>query len=171
MKIIVVYNSKTGFTKKYGEWIGQELGCKAVPINKADYSNCDLIIYGGWMMASKIAGLDKIKNNASVKGKKLIVYATGMTGQNEEKAIEKIKNDNLTAMEQKEIPFYYFEGGIDYKAMGFFSKMIMKMMYKSLAKKQDRTADETNMMNALATSADHCNRTYTKTLIEYVKGL
>ncbi len=171
MKPIVVYNSKTGFTKKYGEWIAQELGCKAVSVKQAGYSDCDVIIYGGRLMAGKIAGLNKIKNNPALGAKKLVIFASGMTGMMDSKAIDKIKEDNLSASEQKNIPFYYFEGGVNYEAMGFLSRSMLKMMVKSLAKKENRTVDETNMMNALASSSDHSDKAYIRPLIDYVKGL
>ncbi len=171
MKSIVVYNSKTGFTRKYGEWIAGELGCKAMPMKQADYSDCDVIIYGGWLMAGKIAGFDKIKENAAIRSKKLIVYATGMTGMTDTKAIDKIKNDNLSGSEQKDIPFYYFESGINYETMGFFSKSMLKMMCKSLGKKKNRTEDETNMMKALSSSTDRSDQTYIKALVDYVRGI
>lgn len=171
MKTIVVYNSKTGFTRKYAEWIAQELECRAIPVKQATYSDYDVILYGGWIMAGKIAGLDKIKSNQTIGAKKLIVFATGMTGMADTEGIIKIKNDNLTEIEQKSIPFYYFEGGLNYENMGFLSKSMLKMMYKSLAKKQNRTEEETNMMNSLASSTDHSDQTYIRPLINYVMGL
>lgn len=171
MRAIVVYNSKTGFTRKYAEWIAQELGCKAMSVKQANYSDCDVVLYGGWIMANKIAGLDKIKSNQTIRAKKLIVYATGLTGMSDTEEIEKIKNANLTASEQKEIPFYYFEGGINYEKMGFLSKSMLKMLYQSLAKKQDRTENETNMMKSLESSVDHSDRANIKQLIDYVKGI
>lgn len=171
MRAIVVYNSKTGFTRKYAEWIAQELGCKAISVKQANYSDYDIILYGGWLMAGKVAGLDKLKSNQVVRAKKLIIYATGMTGMGDVEAIEKIKNDNLTAAEQKDIPFFYFEGGVNYEKMGFLSKSMLKMVYKSLAKKQDRTVNETNMMKSLSSSTDHSDRAYINPLINYVKGL
>ena len=171
MRAIVVFNSKTGFTRKYAEWIAQELGCKAMSVKQANYSDCDVVLYGGWIMANKIAGLDKIKSNQTIRAKKLIVYATGLTGMSDTEEIEKIKNANLTESEQKDIPFYYFEGGINYEKMGLLSKSMLKMLYKSLAKKQDRTEKETNMMKSLESSVDHSDRVNIKPLIDYVKGL
>ena len=35
MKSIVIYNSKTGFTKKYAEWISEAAGCECVELKKA----------------------------------------------------------------------------------------------------------------------------------------
>lgn len=77
MKSIVIYKSSTGFTKQYSEWIAEEMGIKAVDINKVstiNISDYESVIFGGWIMASNISGLDKIKQ---LKPKKLIVFAVG----------------------------------------------------------------------------------------------
>ena len=36
MSTIVVYQSETGFTKKYAEWIAEALDCEAVPFKKVN---------------------------------------------------------------------------------------------------------------------------------------
>lgn len=77
MKSIVIYKSSTGFTKQYAEWIAEEMGIKAVDINKVstiNISDYESVIFGGWIMASNISGLDKIKQ---LKPKKLVVFAVG----------------------------------------------------------------------------------------------
>lgn len=81
MKSIVIYKSSTGFTKQYAEWIAEEMGIKAVDINKVstiNISDYESVIFGGWIMASNISGLDKIKQ---LKPKKLIVFAVGSSLQ------------------------------------------------------------------------------------------
>lgn len=53
------------------------MGIKAVDINKVstiNISDYESVIFGGWIMASNISGLDKIKQ---LKPKKLIVFAVG----------------------------------------------------------------------------------------------
>ena len=35
MKILVIYNSQTGFTKKYAEWISQESGAECLDFKQA----------------------------------------------------------------------------------------------------------------------------------------
>lgn len=77
MKSIVIYKSSTGFTKQYAEWIAEEMSIKAIDINKVstiNISDYESVIFGGWIMASNISGLDKIKQ---LKPKKLIVFAVG----------------------------------------------------------------------------------------------
>ena len=75
MKNLVVFKSSTGFTKRYAEWIAEELKCESKSIkevSKQELDNVDLVIYGGWIMGNMITGLDKIRK--SYKGK-LVIFA------------------------------------------------------------------------------------------------
>jgi len=50
MKTLILYKSKTGYTKKYGEWIKDELSAdcfEVSTINSSILDNYDTIIYGG----------------------------------------------------------------------------------------------------------------------------
>ena len=64
MKSIVIYNSQTGFTKKYAEWIAEAAACECVEfkqaakLNLADY---DAIVFGSWCMAGSITKLTWFK--------------------------------------------------------------------------------------------------------------
>lgn len=160
MKAIVVYNSKTGFTKKYGEWIAQEIGCDAVPYKKEmnGISDYDTVIYGGGIMAGKVNGLDAFKSKVQSDTQKLIVYATGATDFRAMDVIAQMRNSNLTEKEQKSTPFFYFEGGINYDEMSVGSKLITKMLYKMLKNKKDKTPEEAGMAQALEHSFDHSDR-------------
>jgi hypothetical protein len=111
MKIIVVYQSSTGFTKKYAQWISEELSCDLAAYEDASkkINDYDVIIYGGGIMAGRIAGFNKLKKNPLIPGKKLILFATGATNMNASEIISQIRDNNLTPEEQKSIPFYYFE--------------------------------------------------------------
>lgn len=49
MNIKLVYKSKSGFTKRYAEWIARETDCELIPLkrsNAASVSGCDIFIYG-----------------------------------------------------------------------------------------------------------------------------
>ncbi len=173
MKTIVVYQSSTGFTKKYAQWISEELSCDLSAYADASkkINDYDVIIYGGGIMAGKVAGFGKLKKNPHISGKKLVLFATGGTDRNASEVINSIRDSNLSSQEQQSIPFYYFESGINYENMGFFSKTILKIMCKSLQKKTNRTPEETGMMNALMKSSDHSDKALIKPLITYVKAL
>lgn len=54
MKILLVYSSRTGNTKKVAEAIGEELGISAVPVEeKPAAADFDLVIAGFWSTAAR----------------------------------------------------------------------------------------------------------------------
>ena len=83
MGILVVYQSKTGFTQKYAEWICEALECTCIPanqLNERDIPKFDLVIFGGGIHAGMISGLKKFKRKFKMNhGKRLVVFATGAT--------------------------------------------------------------------------------------------
>lgn len=174
MKRIVIYQSKTGFTEKYAKWIAEELKCEAKAWEEKEaykYEAYDVVIFGGGLMAGRIAKLGKVKGSPGLQGKKLILFATGATRKDAAEVIEQVKNDNLTREEQQKIPFFYFEGGINYEKMGFASRTILKKIHKSLLKKADKTEAETGMMHAIEKSRDSSDKRAIEPLLEYVRGL
>lgn len=62
MKTLVIYSSKTGFVKKYAEWIAEELRADLFPADRAHKSifrSYDTIIYGGGFDLTKLGFFDK----------------------------------------------------------------------------------------------------------------
>lgn len=112
-KTIVIYNSKTGYTKKYAEWIASELVCEISDqrdLNLARYKEFDTIIFGGSLYATGISGLKKfIKGLDEVEGKNIIVFATGLSLKSEEVRTEVMKANFKTPYE-KQIEFFYYRG-------------------------------------------------------------
>ena len=65
-KTVVIYKSKHGSTKKYAEWIGEELECpvfSADDFSKKELEDYENIIFGGCVQAGGIMGFDLIKKN------------------------------------------------------------------------------------------------------------
>ena len=62
--MIIICNSKTGFTKRHADWIGEELNCTVLPykdFTKTTIKSNDIIIFCSRIHAGKIEYLDKIK--------------------------------------------------------------------------------------------------------------
>ena len=162
MKRIVVYKSNTGFTAKYANWIAEELGCEAVELKKVKKSTlaeCDEVIYGGWIMANMVNGYNKIKD---LNLKKVVVFAVGMS----------VPCDTLTQeiAEKNNIPresLFYFEGGYDPKKVGFFKKMMMNMIKKSVEKKEEKTPEDIHLLETF-NGMDNTNKEAIKPLISYL---
>lgn len=171
MKILLVYKSKTGFTKRYAEWICEEINCRLEDlsnIKNIDFSNYDLVIYGSRVHAGRIDGLDKIKKlNLD---KKLVIFATGAT-PNENNSIIGVWNNNLTEEELKSIKHFYIPAGLNYEKMGFLDKIMMKIASMVLEKKNNESEEDMGMQNSIKKSYDISNKSRIKPLIEYINSL
>ena len=87
MNIIVTYKSKTGFTKKYAQWIAEDLGCKAVSLSELSrVSEYDVVIHGGWIMGGTINGFEEIKKrkNLNAQFKRILQNKAKQMPQNED---------------------------------------------------------------------------------------
>ncbi len=61
--MVIVYESKTGFTKRYADMLAAKTGLKVLTANEcAKIIKEDEIIFLGWMKAGKIQGLAKLRN-------------------------------------------------------------------------------------------------------------
>lgn len=173
MKSIVIYKTKSGFTKKYAQWIADSLSTKAVPVNDTkvkELKTYDAIIYGGGVYMGKINGVKWVKKNMKkLKDKRIIVFACGL-GEEKEEDIIKIKDKNFTEDELRSIRFFYFKGGFDFDKLPFKERMMMSMVRKMMAKGEDLKDDEKVFLEALNEPVDHSDEEKIKDLIDHVKG-
>jgi menaquinone-dependent protoporphyrinogen IX oxidase len=81
LRTVVIYRSTSGFTKRYAEWIAEELKADLFEARKIDGSklaNYNLIVFGGSLHAVGISGIKIIKENRTqLADKKVIVFAVG----------------------------------------------------------------------------------------------
>lgn len=174
MKAIVIYKTKTGFTKRYAEWICEELKCEISNyrnFHQSDLKNYDFVIYGSRIHAGKIDGLKKIKkmlqNN---EGSKLIVFATGATPSEVKDAINKIWKSNFSDQELKTIPHFYMPSGLNYEKMGTVDHLIMKSLAKILSSKNKKNIEESGCEQAIVKSHDISSIEYIDPLVRFIKS-
>jgi menaquinone-dependent protoporphyrinogen IX oxidase len=172
MKTVVIYKSKTGYTKKYAEWIAEELSADIFNISNIEISKLssyDNIIYGGSLYAVGILGIKLItKNLDKLKNKKIIVFATGASPSKEEN-INEVKNKNFTEEQQKYIRFFYLRGGFNYSNLNIFDKALMMLLKIKIKMKKELTSDEKGMLACYDRPVDFTRRKNIDEIINYVK--
>ena len=93
---IVIYNTQTGFTKKYAEWLSEALECECVECSgaeKMDLDRYETIIFGGWACAGSISKLKWFQNKMKKwENKKLAVYCVGGSPMENPDVEEGLKN-------------------------------------------------------------------------------
>lgn len=174
MKILIVYKSKTGFTKRYAEWISEELACSLISFEKfqVDFiSDYDMIIFGSRVHTGRIDGFNKFKKIMKDTNKKFIVFAVGGTSSEAINTIEKIWNSSFSNYELQEIPHFYMQGGLDYEKMTTGDRFIMKSLAKMLAQKNGKDNEETGCEQAIQDSYDASSKESILPIISYVLSM
>ena len=156
-KTLVMYRSKTGFTKNYADWIAQELSCDlrdGRKVKASDLAAYDTVIFGGSMYMGGILGVKFIlKHMTQLQDKNLIVFGVGSSPAGQ-KTEDEVIGRNFTASQLEKIQFFYFPGGFDFARLSSFNKFIMKNVIKMLAKKADKTPEEQIMLDNYENSYD-----------------
>ena len=172
--IIVIYNSQTGFTKKYAQWISEALECECVELNEAGKLNFDkygTIIFGGWACAGTISKIKWFKNNLKKwNDKNLAVYCVGGSPI-ENPEIEVAMKNWFTEEEHKKVKAFYCPGGFNYEKMSGPSKLMMKMFISALKAKKDKTEEEKIQIEMISKSYDISDKKYIEPIVNWVKNI
>ncbi|MDE6663424.1 MAG: flavodoxin domain-containing protein [Lachnospiraceae bacterium] len=172
MKTIVIYNSQTGFTKRYAEWIAEASGADCLELSaakKKDLTAYNAIIYGGWACAGSISKISWFKSNIDKwTDKMLIAFCVGASPI-ENPEIEPALKQNFTESELQKINVFYCPGGFNYEKMSAPSKLAMKMFTKALKAKKNKTETEQEMVKMISTSYDISDKKYIEPILECLK--
>lgn len=173
MKTIVIYNSQTGFTKRYAQWIAEETSARCVELKdakKMDLGEFDTIVFGGWAMAGSITKVKWfLKNKSKWDGKKLVAFCVGASPI-ENPDIDEFLAKTSADEEFKGVKLFYCPGGLNYEKMSGASRAMMKMFVKMLNSKKDKTEADSEQIKMLSTSYDISDKKYIEPIIEYLKG-
>ncbi len=175
MKTIVIYKSKYGSTKTYGEWIAEELNCSAVEASKIkaeDLAEYDTIIYGGGLYAEVIAGVSLItKNIDKLNGKKLIVYTTGLTPpEYREYYDDLVVNKNFKGDTYSKIKMFNYPGKMIVSELSLVHRTAIKTLKKIMSDKKEPTEMEKLLIDLCDADGDFSDRALITDLLEYAKG-
>lgn len=174
-KGIILYQSKYGATKKYADWLAEKTGYDCIETKKAKVSNLqkyDVIVFGGGVYASGIAGLHFLKKNiSSVSGKKIVVFAVGASPY-DEKAIMQIRKMHFKDV-LINVPLFYCRGAWDEEKMTFGDRTLCRMLQKAVAKQNPNKYEpwQKALMCAVGQKCDWTDKMYLEPLLEFIEDV
>lgn len=172
MKTIVIYNSQTGFTKRYAEWIATTAGADCFELSaakKKDLTAYEAIIFGGWACAGSISKINWFKRNINKwADKKLIAFCVGGSPIDNPE-IDIALKQNFNESQQKKVKTFYCPGGFNYEKMSTPSKLMMKMFLKTLNAKKNKTEAEQIMVKMISSSYDISDKKYIEPILQYLE--
>ena len=164
-KIAIVYQSKRGTTKQYAQWIAEETGAElfeADACNVADLAGYDAVVFGGWIRAGGLQGIEFLKKNIdSLGGTKVYAYAVGLHVDGID-ARQECREINFKGA-LSEVPCYFFRGAYDPAMVKGGDKVIMTIMKKLMG---DRNPE---LQHDLTHGANYVSREEIKYLVEELK--
>lgn len=155
-RTVVIYESKYGSTRKYAEWIADALSCSFFEkdiFKPEDFSNYDVVIYGGGLYAGGVSGIKLLTKNWNLlRDRHVILFTCGLADPEDPENIAHIR-DSLSKVLSPEmlehIHLFHLRGGIDYGKLNFVHKSMMAMLRKSLQRKdQDSLREEDRQLLA-----------------------
>lgn len=167
MKVCIIYHSKTGFSRRYAQWLAEELGCQPTPyrergrINLPEYG---IIVLLGGLYAGKMSGLPWLKKQLpQLAGKRVAAVAVGCAPVEENpglpESMEKLFGDT------PQIRGFYCQGGLDYEHMGTVDRAMMAMLRSFLKRK----GDQPEMLEGISHSFDGTNRSYLEPVLAWIR--
>ena len=174
LRTVVIYRSTSGFTKRYAEWIAEELKADLFEARKMDakkLADYNLIVFGGSLHAVGINGIKLIKENfPRLADKKIIVFAVGASPP-KENIPEEIATKNFSVEQQKNLKLFYLRGGFCFDKLDFTNKIVMTLFRVRLSLKKNKTPDERGMLAAYSRPIDCTRKENIKAIVEYAQSL
>ena len=162
----IVYTSNTGFTAQYAGLLG---GKPNLPAYSLDTAKRELaagaeIIYLGWLMAGQVKGYKQ----AAKLYKIAAVCGVGMGAGGSQ--IKEVRKGNAIP---ENIPLFTLQGGFELNKLHGIYKFMMntmkRTMGKKLAAKQDKTADEQDMLDLLLHGGSRVSEENLRPVLEWCK--
>ena len=170
--IAVIYKSKYGATKKYAEWIAQELKASlfdASSIKPAQLMDFDVIVYGGGLYAGTINGVKLVAANPC---KHLVVFTVGLA---DPKDIDPstILAKAFTPELLPKIKVFHLRGAMNFSKLGLVHKGIMAVVKKMVTKKDpsELSGEERAIAESGLENVDFTDKDSIAPIIAFVSGL
>ncbi len=154
----IIYQSKTGHTKEYAEYLSKELSipCYSVCEAKEKINKKDEIIYLSWVRATTLVGYKKINKKYQI----VSIGAVGAYPKSSEYT-KQLKEYNHTSQE-----LFYLRGGINYEKLSKFYQKLLKLVGKAITMENPRDKE---MSLLFEKGGNFVNPKQLKSMIEYIK--
>lgn len=172
---VILYQSKYGATKKYADWLVEETGYDCIETKDAkvqQLKDYDVIVLGGGVYASGIAGFHFLKKNInSLSDKKIAVFAVGASPYDEGAIMQAREMHFKDAL--SDIPSFYCRGAWDEEKMTFGDRTLCRMLQKAVAKQDPAEYEpwQKALMSAVGQKCDWTDKKYLEPLLKYLKEL
>lgn len=162
----IVYISNTGTTKEYARLLSETITLPYYSLDEAEdkLKKQTEIIYLGWLVAGTIKGYKEANKKYNLRA--VCGVGMGRTGTQVEEITKKAKIP-------EEIPVFTLQGGFDLNKLSgayrFVMNAMVKVSGKALAKKEDKTDEEEEMLDMMLHGANKVSMDNLKDVLDWYK--
>ena len=163
----IIYTTNTGSTERYAKLLSHETGLPAYSLTEAKkkvIAGAE-IIYLGWIMAGSVKGYAAAADRYQIRA----VCGVGM-GQTGTQTDSVRKKASIPAG----IPVFTLQGNFDVKKLHGIYRPMMEIMVKtagkSLAKKNDRTPEEDDMLDMIQHGGSRVKFEHLSAVLDWYSG-
>lgn len=172
MNRIVIYNSSTGFTKRYAEQLAAQIDGRALPLPEVRpdaLRAADVVIFA---TRAHCGTIDKLKRGVRLlrrsSGRKAILV-TGAAPADAEQTVRELWQHNLPKADAGNIPHFYVPAGLCYEKMNRLDRFLMKGLAAMLRSKKNKTAADIQLEQSISASFDLSSPAYLEPIAAWVR--
>lgn len=174
--MVVIYQSKYGWARRYAEWIAEALQCDLRENKKTtveDLAPYDTIIYGAGIYSGIVAGTKRLFNKGNeeaLSGKTMVLFSVGINDPSDAKNMYNIRTSlgqQITDAILVDMQLFHLWGGMNYKNLSWLDRVRLSFMQRF--SKDDRIS-QAGMANH-GKSVDMISKAAIEPIVAYVKGL
>lgn len=156
----IVYTSKNGHTAEYAEIIGKQTGLPVYSLKSAQkqLEKDTQIIYLGWLMASRVSGLNKARKEFKVSA----VCGVGLSDTGT--LVGEVRKANVLP---EDFPLFTMQGGLDKDKLKGINKLMINMLEKGLSSQKERTEADERMLYLLTHSKNYVSENNTADFMKW----
>jgi len=160
--MVIVYESKTGFTRRYAEMLAAKTGLKVFHVSEISKANPDEeVIFLGWMKVGKIQGLNKVREY------KVVAVCGSGTARTAEPDVETVLKRNKI----KGIPFFYLRGGcLPLKDIKGMDRILLGMFVGILKLRKDKDEKTAESIAIIENGFDGVREENLEPVLEWLKA-
>ena len=167
MKTLVLYQSYTGYTRRYAQWISEALIADILPLKEATSAllrDADLVIFGGSIRGSIISGQDKMKKlTKSAGGKAVLYFAVGLR-PDRPRTRRLLRRNNFGS--ESTVPLFYFQGGLNKDALTSGDRTMLAIYQAMLKRRHSIHPEDAELLQLMCYPSDFSSREQIRPLLE-----
>lgn len=170
-RILILYESKTGYTKKYAQWAAEELSADIFPFRECTdemLNRAELVIYGGGVNGSIINSQKKFERKLRKYPDKTVVYFAAGIRPATERTNELILKNNFGT---QEVTFFYFRGGLQYEKTSPGDKTLIRIYCAMMKRRRELHEEDREVLKLMCQDGDYSSRDQIQPLVTAVREM